>query len=552
MRRRSTSASPVTANAALQPYLPQLVVDWLEHTPCGHRPEHRGHRRLRRHLRLHQAHRAPRRAAARSGAEEMGDTLNLVFGELLTAAYAYGAGLVKWGGDAVLLLFQGEGHPARAAAAAAEMQRVIARVGRIRTSSGDGAAEDVDRPALRGAGLPPRRRGVPGADRHRAGRQHGGEDGDGGRRPARSWSARTAPSSSRQYGARLGASVGPGLLMRAPPETRHSPRRRRQTSTIDLAQALPAALTSHLLGGEVAYEHRGVAVCFVEFSGVDALRRNAGLAAIAHAVEQVVSACQVAATAHDVTFLSSDIYPDGGKVILVAGAPRSAGDDVTRMLGAARQILDSDHALPLRVGVNVGRVFAGDYGLPTRRVYSADRRLREPRRAADGEGRARRARGEPGGAGTVADAVRQPAARAVRREGEERADRGRDRRPGPHRTHGGSGRGCPRSTARRTRPRARGCWWSAFDSAVDGGGRVVDVNGHPGHRQVAAASRAPRLHGRRDDAAPARRPLRHRHAVPTVPRPAHRRCRTTVADLQRIVVELRARTWPRCCRCSRP
>ena len=37
------------------------------------------------------------------------------------------------------------------------------------------------------------------------------------------------------------------------------------------------------------------------------------------------------------TFLSSDIYPDGGKIILVSGAPMSTGDDAARVLTAARQ-----------------------------------------------------------------------------------------------------------------------------------------------------------------------------------------------------------------------
>ena len=75
----------------------------------------------------------------------MRDTLDGVFTALLDEAYDWGAGLLKWGGDALLLLFDGPGHAARAARAAWEMQRTIERVGRLHVSGGHGDAADVDR-----------------------------------------------------------------------------------------------------------------------------------------------------------------------------------------------------------------------------------------------------------------------------------------------------------------------------------------------------------------------------------------------------------------------
>ncbi len=56
------------------------------------------------------------------GAEEMSDILSATFAGLLTEARADGADLVKWGGDAVLLLFQGPDHALRAARAAHRMR----------------------------------------------------------------------------------------------------------------------------------------------------------------------------------------------------------------------------------------------------------------------------------------------------------------------------------------------------------------------------------------------------------------------------------------------
>ena len=70
------------------------------------------------------------------GAELMRDTLDDVFRALLDEAYDWGAGLLKWGGDALLLLFDGPGHPQRATRAMWELQQTIERVGRLRVSGG--------------------------------------------------------------------------------------------------------------------------------------------------------------------------------------------------------------------------------------------------------------------------------------------------------------------------------------------------------------------------------------------------------------------------------
>ena len=50
------------------------------------------------------------------GAEEMSDILSATFAGLLAEVRDDGADLIKWGGDAVLLLFQGEDHAHRAPA----------------------------------------------------------------------------------------------------------------------------------------------------------------------------------------------------------------------------------------------------------------------------------------------------------------------------------------------------------------------------------------------------------------------------------------------------
>ena len=46
----------------------------------------------------------------KAGAEEVTDVMNATFSALLEIAYAYGGGLLKFGGDALLLLFAGDEH----------------------------------------------------------------------------------------------------------------------------------------------------------------------------------------------------------------------------------------------------------------------------------------------------------------------------------------------------------------------------------------------------------------------------------------------------------
>src|SRR5438477_12826631 len=76
------------------------------------------------------------RLAARghAGAEEMSDHLDAVLSRLLDAASAYGGWLVKWGGDALLLMFDGPDDAARACAAADALRRAVADSGRRDTS----------------------------------------------------------------------------------------------------------------------------------------------------------------------------------------------------------------------------------------------------------------------------------------------------------------------------------------------------------------------------------------------------------------------------------
>ncbi|MBW8751070.1 MAG: AAA family ATPase [Propionibacteriales bacterium] len=359
-------------NGLLAPYVPRLVVDWLRHH------ESETHRRINGTLAFVDisGFTALTERLARKGnvgAEEMSDALNATFAHLLQVADGYGADLVKWGGDAVLLLFAGPEHAARACAAALGMRGRLREVGRLKTTagninlrmsigvhSGDFDFFLVGDPALHRELL------VTGPAASETARLEGVANAGqvvvsdttaalvdraavGDRADAHGWLLRHSPATADVASAE-GLPDGDG--------------------SIDVGQVLPLAIREHLLAGPVAPEHRAIAVAFVQFAGTDALLTGEGAAATAEALDDCIRNVSHAAAAHGVTFFETDINADGGKIMLIAGAPRTAGHDADRLLRTARRILDHEGRLALRIGVNTGHVFSGDFGPPFRRTYS--------------------------------------------------------------------------------------------------------------------------------------------------------------------------------------
>src|SRR5918997_1668934 len=72
----------------------------------------------------------------REGAEELVDALSAAFSGLLAVAYANDGSLLKFGGDALLLLFDGDAHLERACRSAAGMRQTLRDVGPLETSAG--------------------------------------------------------------------------------------------------------------------------------------------------------------------------------------------------------------------------------------------------------------------------------------------------------------------------------------------------------------------------------------------------------------------------------
>ena len=134
---------------------------------------------------------------------------------------------------------------------------------------------------------------------------------------------------------------------------------------------MPAPLRAQLLEvGPLEGEHRHASIAFVRFAGTDEIIATEGPHAAADALDALTRAVQAAAEEHRVTFLESDIDRDGGRIVLVSGAPQTYGDDEERLLRTVRAIADAGLPLPLHIGVSEGRVFTGQVGASFRRTYT--------------------------------------------------------------------------------------------------------------------------------------------------------------------------------------
>jgi class 3 adenylate cyclase len=305
----------------------------------------------------------------KEGAEQLVDIINSCFTALLAEADSRGGSLVKFGGDAMLLIFHDQEHAARACCAAAAMRRTLRTAGRVRA----GNTNVVLRMSV-GVHSGPYGMFVVGGS-HRelliggpAATTVVALEGAAG-----SGQILISPETARQLpDSCVGAAVGPGaLLARSPAPCEWVPPVGLPTPPQEVvASFLPVAVRAHLLSGAAVPEHRTATIAFLQFGGLDQALAAEGPEGAARRLDELVRLVQEACERNEVSFLDSDIAADGGKIRLSAGAPRVVGDDEERMLLALRQIVEADVPLPVKVGVNRGPVFTGEVGPPHRRWYA--------------------------------------------------------------------------------------------------------------------------------------------------------------------------------------
>jgi class 3 adenylate cyclase/tetratricopeptide (TPR) repeat protein len=304
----------------------------------------------------------------KAGAEEVSDVVGATFAQLLEIAYEYGGEMLKWGGDAALLLFEEPGSAARASRATWLISRAMPKVGNITTSVGKvrlGVSIGVHRGRF---------------DLYLVGEGHRELVITGP--PATETTAMegaanagevlvSAPTAAELEPGVLGDAREGGRLLRAAPgaEPRRSPRA--DMAVTDPSGLLSTAVRQRLLGGGEPAEHRYASISFIQFRGVDALTASAGSSAVAEALEPIVSRAEAAADRHGVAFHYIDIAGDGGKILLTGGLPVVRGDDEDRLLRATLDIVHAPSGpIGVRAGLNDGRFFVHDAGTALRRIYS--------------------------------------------------------------------------------------------------------------------------------------------------------------------------------------
>lgn len=304
-------------------------------------------------------------AHGREGAEELTDLLNECFTGMISHVDALGGDVLKFGGDALLVLFTGAEHAARASLAAIGMREVIrkpleTRQGKVRLRisqgihsgsfeiqvlhashtelvvTGEGATETVQCESIAEAGqilLSPAAAAL--LDPRDV--KHGPE--------------------------------GRFLLVRAPKCTVIDLTNVHLEREHDPADFIPAAQREQIVAGATS-EHRWVAISFIKFSHTDELVAREGAEALLAKLQRLAEVVDEVCVDAGVHWMATDVAPDGGKFILAAGAPIAFGEDEDRLVRAVRAILDRVTDLDLRAGVNCGAVFAGNLGGPTRRAFT--------------------------------------------------------------------------------------------------------------------------------------------------------------------------------------
>ena len=276
---------------------------------------------------------------------------------------------------------------------------------------------------------------------------------------------------------------------------RAGPRRGRTS-----APYVPDAVVEQLAAfADLGGEHRLVTVGFVMVVGVARPTRPCSARRGRRSPRATWSTRSSAACdAFGVTVLHTDIAPDGIKFVLCAGAPVSPGDTTDALLQAALEIAAVRQSVRDPSGCSSRASVRRIPRQPVPADVHPDGRPGEHRGPHARQGRRSRHRRRGVSGRRHAGGVRDRGARAVPREGQDRADhRGegaRSHRPRPARLRGHTARRAPART-RRTRPMPSANWtrswsWSAPPASAS---RVSSTP--PGARpKDSRSTRAPARH----------------------------------------------------------
>ncbi len=304
------------------------------------------------------------------GAEELIDLINVSFKALMDTAYGYGGEVLSFGGDAILVIFQDEHHQQRAADAALAMQAAL---------RSDQASRDAGLTMTVGVGEGPFDVFLVGSYQRellltgRAATEVIRLEG-------------TAETGQTLVSAHIAEAINDtqvvgfvesadGFLIEGEVVTPFTPLDQRPEDIdldIDLTPYVALDIAEELAAFErLGGEHRQMAITFLTVRNVGSIIDELGAEAVrdhfAHLVDEVVRLTDE----HGICAYESDIYTDGVKFLLCAGAPINRGEPLDAALSCAVAIRDIETPFDLHLGVHSGRAFGGFLGTDYRRTYTA-------------------------------------------------------------------------------------------------------------------------------------------------------------------------------------
>lgn len=303
----------------------------------------------------------------KAGAEEITELINTCFTGLIGEAYSYDGEIIKFGGDAILVLFRGDDHVRRCAAAGLAMQRTLhslAAAKKANLTMTVGAHTGVFDTFLVGSAH--RELLITGAEATKVIDLEGNAEKGETLVSAEMLALIPELESISEYG---GGHRIDGLLDVV--ESGPAERGDLDIEGGSLADLIPSAVSSQLggvlhLGGE----HRQLGICFVMVGGVTEYIEAVGGPATAEELGNLVDHVVEASMNYGTAFLHSDIAGHGAKFVLTAGAPTAHGNNAEAVLRAALEAARAVTPFELRLGVQIGRGFAGFLGAPARRAYT--------------------------------------------------------------------------------------------------------------------------------------------------------------------------------------
>ncbi len=319
-------------------------------------------------------------SSGKEGSEQLNVVVNSRIRALIEVSQRYGGGILKFGGDGILVLFKDEDHARRAVATGLEMHRALAE---FDATSSDKSSELADEALSISVGIAEGPFDLflvgnseakdlliagPAADAVVA-LESAAESGETvvSAATATAVGASTDSVASRGDGFVLSEDdVNVGDLM-APAD--------RDTHPLEIVRPyVRSAVEAQVrvdqpLGGE----HRLAAVGFVAVAGVSDRLTQGNIGAVtadlSRLFETVVNICDRTG----VHLLETDIHPGGIKFLLAAGVPISHSNPSDAMLTAALDIVAMQSSLPglgISCGVSRGRLFGALVGSPTRHSFT--------------------------------------------------------------------------------------------------------------------------------------------------------------------------------------